>query len=113
MNKFRIGLNIVFLGVLFLALYLITLFAKPIRGFVNMPRALVAGVSDSIVKDTAQDAFPQNLAEDTKQQLEAVKEDALHIRVGQIIEFVGRSQKIVNDLQRTKERVESFINKKK
>lgn len=109
MSKTQLSFNILVLGILFLLLLVLTHFAQPIREKLNSSRTLVAGASDVNINDIGKENFPKALAEDAKDQVSQLKDQAMNITLSQILDVVSRGQKIPQDLESAKQNIESYI----
>lgn len=108
-TKLRILLNLGGLFLLFGFVYLLTLFAEPIRNIVNSPKMLVAGATDIATERDMKGKFAEQLATDAKEQMTKTKDSLLNIKLGEIITFVGRGQKIVEDIRHASKEIQSII----
>ncbi len=111
-EKRKIAVNLFALPMMIVVLTIATIFSKPIRRVVNIPKKLVAGVHDNNFQDITKENFSKEIVNDTKEQVTTIKEDVLQTTIGDILNFISKGSKIksdVNNLQKqTIDTVDSF-----
>ena len=116
MGRRQFFINIFAIAVLFLAAFLFTSFSEPIRKNIHLSQKAVAGAStDNKVNLKAE--LPEALVKDAGNHASDLKERVLKIELGVAVEFVGKSGKIVQDIQQIpivlEQTIQSLIKKEK
>jgi len=111
-EKRKLAFNLLAIPIMILFLAVVTLFNRPLRRAISIPKQLVEGTQDSNFQDLSKEKFSKEIVEDAKHQAEEVKENVLETTVGDIVNFIGRGSKIKTDIQSlqklTEETVSSF-----
>lgn len=111
-EKRKLAVNLFTIPMFIIILVVATFFSKPIRRVVNIPKKLVAGVHDNNFQDVTKENFSNEIVNDTKDQVNTVKNDVLQTTIGDIINFIGKGSKIKSDItnlqKQTVDTVDSF-----
>ncbi len=104
MDKKQFVYNLFAVFVLIGLAFVITKFATPIRQTVTFSQKMVAGASTEKIPLDVE--LPNDLSKDVATQTDTLKEKALQIEVGEIITFLGRTGKIIQDIQSIPDTIE-------
>lgn len=107
MGKKQLIINFLILAFLFIVVYVVTQNATLIRQIFKKPQELVAGAQ---IKDPqGKDDLPKKLREDASSQLKAMKEGALDLTLGQVVTFVGKGGKVLEDVKNLQQTINEYI----
>lgn len=109
----RFALNVLIIIFLLAILYIATVHAPQIRRVLSSPAQMVAGAKTENSAEIEKEKFVQSLASDSKEQLTHTRDQIFNVRIGQIVEFIGRAGKIVQDVHHVEEGVRSIFDDKK
>jgi DNA-binding transcriptional regulator GbsR (MarR family) len=87
-----------------------TIFNKPIRRVISVPKQLVEGTHDNNFQDLSKENFSKEIVEDAKDQAQEVKENVLETTVGDIFTFISKGSKIKTDIQSLQKQTEEAVN---
>jgi len=109
-EKRKLAVNLFTIPMMVLILALATIFNKPIRRVISVPKQLVEGTHDSNLQDLSKENFSKEIVEDAKNQAEEVKENVLETTVGDIVTFISKGSKIKKDFHSLQKQTEETIN---
>lgn len=104
MDKKQFVYNLFAIFVLIGLALVITYFATPIRQTITFSQKMVAGASTENIPLEVK--LPKDLSKDVAAQTDSFKEKALQIEVGEILTFLGRTGKIIQDIKSIPDTIE-------
>lgn len=84
-----------------------TYFSKPIRQTVTLSQKLVAGASTEKVPMDVK--LPSELSKDLKSHSETLKNQLLQVELGDVINYLGRTGKIIQDVRSIPQNITEFV----
>lgn len=109
-EKRKLAVNLFVLPMMILVLALATLFNRPIRRVVSIPKQLVEGAHDNNLQDLSKENFSKEIVEDAKTQATELKEDVWNTTIGDIINFLSKGSKIKDDIHHLQKQTEETVN---
>jgi|GEM_PF-2336994 len=109
-EKRKFAVNLFTIPMMVLVLALATIFNKPIRRVISIPKQLVEGTHDNNFQDLSKDNFSREIVEDAKSQANEVKENFLETTIGDIITFLSKGSKIQEDIHSLQKQTEDTVN---
>ncbi|HVZ58974.1 MAG TPA: hypothetical protein VG935_04455 [Patescibacteria group bacterium] len=110
-EKKKIMLNLFTVPLFIGILVVVTYFSKPVRRIVNIPQKLVAGAKDNKLQDVSKENFSKEIVNDTQDQVSTLKNEVLETTVGDILNFLGKSKKISNDVNSLQHQAGDLLDK--
>lgn len=110
-EKQKLATNIIKVFLLVVILLVVTYFNRPIRRFISTPKQLVEGAKDGNFQDLSKENFTKALAEDTKSEIDTVKEHILDTTIRDIMTFIGKKDKITEDINKIQKQTGEIVNK--
>jgi hypothetical protein len=109
-EKRKLAVNLFTIPMMILILAVATIFNRPIRRAVSIPKQLVEGAHDNNFQDLSKENFSKEIVEDAKNQAQEVKENVLQTTIGDIITFISKGSKIKTDIQSLQKQTEETVN---
>ncbi len=109
-EKRKLAVNLFAIPMMIFILAIATIFNKPIRRVISVPKQLVEGTHDNNFQDLSKENFSKEIVEDAKDQAQEVKENVLETTVGDIFTFISKGSKIKTDIQSLQKQTEEAVN---
>ncbi len=109
-EKRKLAVNLFTIPMMILILGIATVFNRPIRRVISVPKQLVEGAHDNNFQDLSKENFSKEIIEDAKNQAQEVKENVLQTTIGDIITFISKGSKIKDDIHNLQKQTEETVN---
>jgi len=109
-EKRTITTNLIVIPLFIAILAGVTIFNRPIRRLINIPKKMVEGTHDGNFQDLSKENFTKALAEDTKAEVDTLKDTVLDTTIRDLVNFLGRSDKILKDVDQLQKQAGEVVN---
>lgn len=109
-EKRKLAVNLFTIPMMILVLAIATVFNRPIRRVISVPKQLAEGAHDNNFQDLSKENFSKEIVEDAKTQAQEVKENVLETTIGDIITFISKGAKIKSDINSLQKQTEETVN---
>ena len=109
-EKRKLAVNLFVLPMMIAVLAVATIFNRPLRRAVSIPKKLVEGAHDNNFQDISKENFSKEIVDDAKNQAADLKEDVLQTTIGDILNFISKGSKIKTDVQNLQKQTQETVN---